>query len=93
MLAAQARLFPERIGASDLERKLTFRLWYRRACRLANALNGIGLTKGDRICILAYNCVEWLEIYAASALAGLSSGYGQSVADAQTDSSPGIYWL
>ena len=73
MLAAQARLFPERIGASDLERKLTFRLWYRRACRLANALNGIGLTKGDRICILAYNCVEWLEIYAASALAGLVS--------------------
>ena len=42
-----------------------------RACRLANALAGIGLAKGDRVCILAYNCVEWLEIYAATAMAGL----------------------
>jgi len=37
---------------------------------LANALTGIGLTKGDRVCVLAYNCVEWLEIYAAAALGG-----------------------
>jgi acyl-CoA synthetase (AMP-forming)/AMP-acid ligase II len=50
---------------------MTFRLWYQRACRLANALIGIGLRKGDRVCILAYNCVEWLEIYAAAALAGI----------------------
>jgi fatty-acyl-CoA synthase len=71
MLAAQARFFPEKIGASDLERKSTFRLWYSRACRLANALKGIGLTKGDRVCILAYNCLEWMEIYAATAIAGL----------------------
>ena len=32
---------------------------------------GLGLSKGDRVCVLAYNCVEWLEIYAATALAGL----------------------
>ena len=70
-LALEARLYPDKIGAADLERKLTFQLWYRRACRLANALTGIGLRKGDRVCILAYNCLEWLEIYAASALAGL----------------------
>src|SRR5262249_49230304 len=42
-----------------------------RACRLANAFGGIGLNKGDRVCVLAYNCVEWLEIYAAAALAGV----------------------
>ena len=41
------------------------------SCRLANALMGLGLSKGDRVCVLAYNCVEWLEIYAATALAGL----------------------
>jgi acyl-CoA synthetase (AMP-forming)/AMP-acid ligase II len=70
-LAMHARQFPDKIGASDLERKLTFRHWYSRACRLANALTGIGLRKGDRVCVLAYNCLEWLEIYAASALAGL----------------------
>ena len=70
-LALHARLFPDKIGAGDLERKMTFRLWHSRACRLANALAGIGLSKGDRVCVLAYNCVEWLEIYAAAALAGV----------------------
>jgi acyl-CoA synthetase (AMP-forming)/AMP-acid ligase II len=50
---------------------MTFREWERRANRLANALTGLGLKKGDRVCVLAYNCVEWLEIYAGTALAGL----------------------
>ena len=38
---------------------------------LANALLGLGLRKGDRVAVLAYNCVEWAEIYAATAKAGL----------------------
>ena len=71
VLAMHARLHPDKIGARDLEREMTFRTWNARATRLANALLGIGLSKGDRICILAYNCVEWLEIYAATAMAGL----------------------
>jgi fatty-acyl-CoA synthase len=71
MLATYARLCPDKIGAGDLDRKLTFQLWHRRACRLANALAGIGLGKGDRVCVLAYNCLEWLEVYAAAALAGV----------------------
>jgi fatty-acyl-CoA synthase len=71
MLALHAQFFPDKIGAGDLERKMTFRLWHSRACRLANALIGIGLAKGDRACVLAYNCMEWLEIYAAAALAGI----------------------
>jgi fatty-acyl-CoA synthase len=71
VLAASARLYPERIGARDLERAMTFREWNARACRLANALLGLGLEKGDRVAVLAYNCVEWLEIYAAVAKAGL----------------------
>jgi fatty-acyl-CoA synthase len=71
VLAMNARLNPDKIGARDLERAMTFRQWRERACRLANALIGIGLSKGDRVCILAYNCLEWLEIYAATAMAGL----------------------
>jgi fatty-acyl-CoA synthase len=71
MLALYARLAPEKIGAADLERRMTFRLWHGRACRLANALLGLGLGKGDRVCVLAYNCLEWLELYAAAALAGV----------------------
>ena len=71
VLTTSARLFPERIGARDLARTMTFHEWNARACRLANALIGLGLEKGDRLAVLAYNRVEWMEIYAAVAKAGL----------------------
>ncbi|MCD6031634.1 MAG: long-chain fatty acid--CoA ligase [Thermomicrobiales bacterium] len=71
VLSRNARLFPNTVGARDLTRAMTFRQWNDRACRLANALLGIGLNKGDRVAILAYNCVEWLEISVALAKAGL----------------------
>src|SRR5215471_6362803 len=71
VLRFHARIVPDKIGARDLERAMTFREWNARACRLANAFIGLGLAKGDRIALLAYNCVEWLEIYAATAKAGL----------------------
>lgn len=71
MLAVHARLRPDALGARDLERALTFAQWNTRSRRLANALAGLGLAKGDRIAVLAWNCLEWLEIYAAAAKAGL----------------------
>jgi fatty-acyl-CoA synthase len=71
ILAANAYLFPDKVGARDLTRSLTFRAWNERSCRLANALLGLGLEKGDRIAVLAYNSLEWMEIYAAVAKAGL----------------------
>src|SRR6201993_3966434 len=71
MLSVHARLQPNRVGARDLERAMTFAQWNERSCRLANALLGLGLSKGDRVAILAYNCVEWCEIFAATAKAGL----------------------
>ena len=71
MLSVHARLHPNRMGARDLERSMTFQQWNARACRLANALLGLGLSKGDRVAVLAYNAVEWVEIYIAAAKAGL----------------------
>ena len=71
MVAGHARLRPDSLGARDLERSLTFDRWNQRACRLGNALLGLGLTKGDRVAVLAYNCIEWAEIYVAVAKAGL----------------------
>jgi len=50
-----ARMTPNRIGAADLEQSKTFSAWDRRASRLANALLGLGLRKGDQIAVLAYN--------------------------------------
>ena len=71
VLSAQARLQPEKVAARDLDRAMTYRQWNARACRLANALTGLGLAQGDRVAILAYNRVEWLEIYVAAAKSGL----------------------
>jgi len=71
MLTTQARLQPDRLGARDLDRAMTFADWNTRACRLANALLALGLSKGDRIAVLAFNRLEWAEIYAAVAKAGL----------------------
>jgi acyl-CoA synthetase (AMP-forming)/AMP-acid ligase II len=71
VVSRNARLFPNEVGARDLARSMTFRQWNERSCRLANALLGLGLAGGDRVAVLAYNCVEWLEIYAAIAKAGL----------------------
>ncbi len=70
-LRLYASIFPDKIGARDLDRAMTFRQWRDRSARLANALLGLGLQKGDRVAVLAYNCVEWLEIYAAMAFSGL----------------------
>lgn len=43
MLDVHARLSPDRLGARDLDRSLTFGQWNSRARRLANALLGLGL--------------------------------------------------
>lgn len=71
VLSAQARLQPEKVAVRDLARAMSYRQWNARACRLANALAGIGLAQRDRVAVLAYNRVEWAEIYAAAAKAGL----------------------
>ena len=65
-------LQPDKIGARDSRRALTFAQWNERASRLANALLGLGLVKGDRVALLAYNCVEWMELYVALARPGWS---------------------
>ena len=70
-IASHARLQPNKIGTRDSQRSLSFADWDDRASRLANGLLGLGLVKGDRVVLLAYNCVEWMEIYVALARAGL----------------------
>lgn len=71
MLETHARLKPHRLAVCDLQRKLTFREWNTRANRLGQVLQKVGLFKGDRVAVLAYNCLEWAEIYAAAAKTGV----------------------
>ncbi len=70
-VAAHARTQPHKIGVRDSRRALSYAEWEVRASRLANALLALGLVKGDRVALLAFNTIEWLEIYAALARAGL----------------------
>jgi fatty-acyl-CoA synthase len=70
-VAAHARFTPGKLAVRDSRRSLTFAQWHDRATRLANGLRGLGLAKGDRVALLAYNCAEWMEIYAGLAAAGL----------------------
>jgi fatty-acyl-CoA synthase len=70
-VAAHARTQPGRPAARDSRRALSWAQWDRRANRLAHALLGLGLVRGDRVALLAYNTLEWLELYTALSRAGL----------------------
>ncbi len=70
-IATHARLSPQQTGARDSRRTLTYAQWNERASRLADGLLSAGLSAGDRVGLLAYNCLEWMEIYVALARAGL----------------------
>ena len=70
VLRVNAFKWPNKIGIKDLYKEYTFKQWDERAARLANALADMGMKKGDRFAVLAYNCVEWMEIYGAAAKGG-----------------------
>ncbi len=70
-VATHARLRPNKLAVRDSRRQLTYRAWDERATLLVDALRSLGLAKGDRVGVIAYNCLEWMEIYAAMARAGL----------------------
>ena len=70
MLSVNARLYPDRAAVKDLARSLTYAQYEARANRLANGLPGWAWRPATGS-LLAYNCVEWMEIYAALARVGL----------------------
>jgi fatty-acyl-CoA synthase len=70
VLRVNAFKWPGKIAIKDLYKSYTFKEWNERSCRLTNTLMGLGMKKGDRFAVLAYNCVEWMEIYGAAAKGG-----------------------
>ncbi len=70
VLSRHAEQFPDKLGCQDKIRDLTFREWNDRSCRLAQALAAMGCTYGDRFAIIAFNRVEWMEMYASCAKGG-----------------------
>ena len=71
LLTRHARYRPDHLAVVFGEHRLTFRQFNARVNRLANALNGLGLVKGDKIATVLDNSLELLEIYQAAAKTGL----------------------
>ncbi len=57
--------WPDQEGIVDGEKRFTWREFNENVNRLANGLLGLGITKGDRVAYLVYNCWESLGCYFA----------------------------
>lgn len=63
---------PERTAVVSGETRYTFRELHQRSNRLANALLGLGLGKGDILSVYADNCPQYPEIAAACIKTGIA---------------------
>ncbi len=66
-----ASKYPNNIAFMDKDRSYTFPEANKRINRLANAMLGLGLEKGDKVSCLLENCVEICELYMACAKIGV----------------------
>ena len=64
------KLYPNKLAVICGDRRVTFAELEARVNRLVNALLARGVRKGDRIAILAKNCVELFEVYGAAEKGG-----------------------
>ncbi|HUW64137.1 MAG TPA: long-chain fatty acid--CoA ligase [Spirochaetia bacterium] len=71
LLARNAAKFPDQEALCCEGRRQTWQLLHGRALRLAGALAGRGIRKGDKVAIFLENCDQFVEIYFA--LAGLGA--------------------
>ncbi len=70
-LVKRALLTPAKEAVVDGEKRLSYRELNHRVNRLANALLGLGLRNGERMAILSYNRLEFVEGIMAAAKLGL----------------------
>jgi long-chain acyl-CoA synthetase len=71
LITRSAYYFPERIAFVIDGQSISYRELNQRINRLANALLGLGLKKGDRVGLLFHNSLAYLESYLALYKAGL----------------------
>ncbi len=70
LISAHARYRPNRPAVVFEDLRLSYREFNARVNRLANALLGLGIKKGDKVATLLPNCVELLEVYWAAGKMG-----------------------
>lgn len=62
VLKGNADRFPNKECIIGLGQRLTYRQLHERSSALAQGLKDLGLTRGDIVAILLYNCCEYIEI-------------------------------
>ncbi|HKJ33167.1 MAG TPA: long-chain-fatty-acid--CoA ligase [Balneolales bacterium] len=65
-----SKLFPQKTAVIEADVTINFSHLNQRINRLANAIIGLGIEKGDRIAVLSHNCHQYVEFYFAAAKAG-----------------------
>ena len=65
------RLYPEKTAIVDGDLRFTYRAFEERVNRFSNALQALGLRKGDRVCMLSPNSHFYLESFYATAQLGI----------------------
>jgi acyl-CoA synthetase (AMP-forming)/AMP-acid ligase II len=70
VLTQHATHYPDKLGCQDKNKDFTFKEWNERSCRLANGLTDMKCGHTDRFAVIAFNRVEWMEIYAGCAKGG-----------------------
>lgn len=71
LLKLNAKKFPDTVALKDKDRRFTYPETDKRVNRLAHSLLSLGLEKGDKIAVFMENSIEIIEVYLATAKAGL----------------------
>jgi len=71
MISVNAVKYPDTVCMKDAKRGYTYPEVDKRINKLANALLGLGLKKGDHVAVLLENCLEICEVYFAACRNGL----------------------
>ncbi|MFB0514667.1 MAG: AMP-binding protein, partial [Candidatus Bathyarchaeia archaeon] len=72
ILRIHAKNYTEKIAVKDWHGETrTYPELDSRTSRLANSLLSMGLRKGDRLAVMLYNCVEFVEVCCACAKIGV----------------------
>ena len=70
ILEDKARMIPDKVFFLHRDRKITYREMDATANRVANSLVAFGIEKGDKVCLIMANSVEFLYIWFALAKIG-----------------------
>ncbi len=70
LVSRQATYRPDHLAVVFGEHRLTYRQFHERVNRLAHALAGLGVGRGDKVATILPNCLEVLDIYWAVARMG-----------------------